>query len=102
MVTRTVVVTNVEVMCVNVTTAEVQVLTKELTGSYSDTAVALKALKKVYETETFKCVAIQQMTEQEVIYGMKEVDFIRLAKPMDENRKFIDENGEEIEEDTEA
>ena len=101
MVTRTVVVTNVEVMCLDVTSAQVEINTYKLTGTFASTEVALKATKKVYETDTFKCVAVQGMTEQEVIYGMKEVDFIRLAKPMDENRKFIDDNGEEIEEDTE-
>ena len=80
MVTRTVVVTMVEVMCVNVETAEVQVNTYELSGTYADAETALKATKKVYETATFKCVAVQGMSEKEVLYGMKEIDFIRLAK----------------------
>ncbi len=80
MVTRTVVVTTVGTMCLNVVTAEVEIHNYELSGSYSDFNVALKAIKKQYETDTFKCVAVQHMTEKEVLYGMKEIDFIKLAK----------------------
>ena len=80
MVTRTVVVTTVGTMCLNVVTAEVEINNYELSGSYSDFNTALKALKKQYETDTFKVVAVQHMTEKEVLYGMKEIDFIKLAK----------------------
>ena len=80
MVTRTVVVTTVGTMCLDVTTAEVQILNYDLSGSYSDFNTALKALKKQYETDNFKLVAVQHMTEKEVLYGMKEIDFIKLAK----------------------
>lgn len=80
MVTRTVQVTDAQVMCLEVTTAEVQVLTYELSGTYDTKDAVLKALKKLYETETFKVVAVQETTEREVLYGMKEIDFIKLAK----------------------
>ena len=79
MVTRTVMVTVAEVMCLNVTNAEVQIKTVELSGSFADLNTMLKAVKKVYETDTFKCVAVQDAFEKEVLYGMKEIDFIRLA-----------------------
>ena len=94
MVTRTVVVTTAGVMCVNVTTAEVSINNFELSGTYTDFESALKAVKKVHETDTFKCVAVQHMTEKEVLYGMKEIDFIKLAKvlpPRNANSTEIDD-----------
>lgn len=80
MVTRTVVVTVAEVMCVDVTTAQVQINELELSGSFSDNETLLKAIKKLYEKDSFKCVAIQEVTEKEVLYGMEEIEFIKLAK----------------------
>lgn len=94
MVTRTVVVTTVGTMCLNVVTAEVEINNYELSGSYSDFNTALKSLKKQYETDTFKVVAVQHMTEKEVLYGMKEIDFIKLAKvlpPRNANSTEIDD-----------
>lgn len=80
MVTRTVIVTEVKVMCVDVTTAQVATNTYELSGSFTDTATALKSIKKAYETDTVKCVSVQEMNEKELLYGMSELDFIKLAK----------------------
>ena len=80
MVTRTVVVTEVGVMGVDVNTCEVSIQNIEISGSYADFESALKVIKKQYETETFKCVAVQHMTEKEVLYGMSEIDFIKMAK----------------------
>lgn len=79
MVTRTVMVTEVEVMTLNITTAEVQILTYEMSGLYTEQNALLKALKKQYETDEVKCVAIQSINEKELLYGMKEIDFIRQA-----------------------
>ena len=80
MVTRTVSVSNVEVMCLDVTTAEVQVRHFKMNGEYTDFNTALKAVKKVHETDTFKCVSVMTITMEEVLYGMYELEFIRLAK----------------------
>ena len=80
MVTRTVVVTVAEVMCLDVTTAEVKIESYEISGSFTDQNSILKTVKKAYETDTYKCVAIQSTTEKEVLYGMREIDFIKLAK----------------------
>ena len=80
MVTRTVIVTEVKVMCVEVTTAQVQIATYQLSGSYDSKDSVLKAIKKLYETDTFKCVAVEESTELEVLYGMPEIEFIKLAK----------------------
>lgn len=80
MVTRTVVVTVAEVMCVDVTTAEVKIANLELSGSFADNEALLKAIKKAYENDTYKCVAVQSTEEKEVLYGMEEIEFIKLAK----------------------
>ena len=80
MVTRTVVETVAEVMCLDVTTAEVKIVDYKISGSFTDYNTILKAIKKAYETDTYKCVAVQSTIEREVLYGMKEIDFIRLAK----------------------
>lgn len=91
MVTRTVIVTKCEVLCVDVTTVETTVQEYDLSGNYESTTTALKALKKGYETDTFKVVAIQKMTENEVLYGMPELDFIKLAKVLNpETRKVVE------------
>ena len=80
MVTRTVTLTVVDVMCLDVTNAQVQVETYELGGSFADFDSILKVVKKLYETDTFKCVAVQGANEKEVLYGMSEQEFITLAK----------------------
>ncbi len=79
MVTRTVTTTTCEVMCVNVITAEVQVKDYTLTGEQTK-ETALKQLKKLYETETEKIVTVNSVSLNETLYGMSELDFIKLAK----------------------
>lgn len=79
MVTRTIIQTTAEVMCLNVTTAEVTVNTYTVGGSY-DSDSALKVLKPLYETDELKLVAVQDYHEEELLLGMDEEEFIRLAK----------------------
>lgn len=83
MVTRTINVTEVEAMCVNTNTCEVSIKSLELTGETFTEEKALKALKKEYETETFKVVAIQKMEVHEEMYGLKEIDFLKVAQKLD-------------------
>ena len=80
MVTRTVMVTKVEVICLNVQTVETTIETYEISGTFTSDKEVLKALKKEHETDTFKVVAIQELVENEVLYGMAETEFIKLAK----------------------
>lgn len=92
MVTRTVEVSTIGVMCLDVETCEVSVRNFGMSGRYEDFNVALKAVRKEYETEVFKCVAVQHINVNEVLYGMKEADFIRMAKILDpETRKVLEE-----------
>lgn len=80
MVTRTVELTIAEVMTLDTTTAEVQIIPYEIGGGLTDNAAILKAVKKLHETDTFKCVAVQSVSVKEILYGMSEIDFIKNAK----------------------
>lgn len=94
MVTRTINVTVVEAMCVDTQSAEVTVKSLELTGETFTDEKALKALKKEYETDTFKVVAIQKMEVHEEMYGLKEIDFLKVAQKLDPATRKLLENKE--------
>lgn len=79
MVTRTVEQTTAKVMTLDVTTADVQVCTYDIGGKYTDEDL-LKKLQKIFQTDTLKLVHIEAQTCKEVLLGMEEEDFIRLAK----------------------
>lgn len=96
MVTRTINVTLVDAMCVDTTTAEVTVKTLELTGKNFTADKALKELKKQYETDTLKIVAVSTMVEREEMYGLSEIDFLKVASKLDPaTRKIIDTQEED-------
>lgn len=79
MVTRTIELSVCDVMCMNITTAEVKINTYEIGGGLTDEKAILKAIKKLYETDNFKCVAITNVTQKAILYGMPESRFIELA-----------------------
>lgn len=78
MITRTTTQTTTEVMCLNVDTAEVTINTYTIGGTPTD-AELLKKLRDIYETETFKLVAIQKIETETLLLGMTEEDFIKYA-----------------------
>lgn len=80
MVTRTVELSLCEVMCMNTKTAEVQIKSYEIGGGLTEEKALLKAIRKLHETDTFKCVAISKVTTKEILYGMPESRFIELAQ----------------------
>lgn len=92
MVTRTVLTTECEVLCVNVSTVETTIQTFTLTGKQENVDQILKSLKKEHETDTFKLVALQgEPVYKETMYGMKEIDFINIAKKLDpDTRKVVE------------
>ena len=79
MVTRTIMQTTAEVMTIDIPTAQVQILTYDIGGQYTD-AELLKKLQSLFETDTLKLVHIDSQTCTEVLLGMDEEEFIRLAK----------------------
>lgn len=79
MITRTVEQTTANVMTLDVTTAEVKVFTYDIGGQYNDEEL-LKKLQQLFQTDTLKLVHVESQTCKEVLLGMEEEDFIRLAK----------------------
>ena len=80
MVTRTIDVTVVKVMCLNMDTMQGEVRTFEVTGLHENNDNIMKLVKKLYETDTVKPVAVVDVEIKEVLYGMTELEFIKLAK----------------------
>ena len=79
MVTRTIEQTKAQIMTLDVITSEVQVKAYTIGGRFNDEEL-LKKLKKLFETDTLKLVHIESQTCEEVLLGMDEEDFIRLAQ----------------------
>ena len=78
MVTRTLTITTVEVMTVDITTATTGTDRFDIVGEHTfDTA--LKAVKELHETETIKIVTITDLVLNDYLYGMPESDFIKMA-----------------------
>lgn len=90
-VTKTVVGTKYVVLGMNITTKAP--ISKEvvLKGTGLTLEKALKAIKKEYDTPEELIVTITDSTEVNTIFGMFEENFIELAHPMTEDRKFEDE-----------
>lgn len=82
MVTRTVKGLSVEVLTLNIETAEPLNFVYDVGGNYANDDKLLKALRKTYETETVKLVAIVNKTETEQLYGMPETLFMQYAKKL--------------------
>lgn len=80
MVTRTVVATEVNALCLNIETAEPFNKTVILSGTFKDKQAIEKAAKKAIETDIEKCATVVEYTEKETLYGMSEQQFIELAK----------------------
>ena len=79
LVTRTLTITSVEVMTVDITTATTGTARFDIVGDHTfDTA--LKAVKELHETETTKIVTITDLVLNDYLYGMPESDFIKMAK----------------------
>ena len=79
MVTRTVDVTVAEVMQIDVNTAEVKIVIYELPGKFTDNDAILKSINNDIPV-SIKAVAVQSVNTKEVLYGMPEIDFIKMAK----------------------
>lgn len=88
MVTRTVEITVATAMCVDVNAQTVSTVALELTGKVTNDT-ALKQLKKVYENDTFKVVSVTALTTREEMYGMTELEFIKIAKKLDPTTRAI-------------
>lgn len=91
MITRTMEKTTAEVMRLNIDTAEVNTMTFEVTGNYTDVELLTK-LKELYETENEKLVHIVSNDCKEVLMGMSEEDFAKYAKELPPRKNYESHN----------
>lgn len=93
MVTRTIITTKVNAMCVNLETAEV--FNKEVTlpRTYKDEKKLLKAVENVVNSDKERAVQIVDSSEVETLYGMTEQSFIDSATVLDpKTRKELEQS----------
>ena len=98
MVTRTIVTTKVNVLCLDINSAEP--FNKEVTlpRTYKDEKKLLKKVEEVVNTDEVKAVHIVDKEEVETLYGMTEQDFITNATILDPvTRKELETETEETE-----
>lgn len=94
-VTRTINVTECTALCMDISNGTAVTKEFQLTGATYDNQKALKELQKLYQTEELAIVAVQQLKTHEEIYGMREVDFLKVATRMSDDRKFIETESED-------
>ena len=86
-VTRTIVTTKVNVMCLD--TQKCEPLNKVITvsGTFSDEDALLLTVKRVVDTDTLKAVQVVDKEELTNLYAMSEEEFIKLAKIVEKTKK---------------
>lgn len=79
MVTRTIVTTEVNVLCLNLETAEPFNMDVTLMRTYKDDVKLMKKVSEIVNTDTVKAVHVVHKNEMENLYGMSEEDFVKYA-----------------------
>ena len=98
MVTRTIVTTKVNVLCLDINKAEPFNKVVTLSRTYKDEKKLLKKVEEVVNTDDVKAVHVVDKEEVETLYGMTEQDFITNATILDPTtRKEIEAETEETE-----
>lgn len=83
MVTRTILTTKVNVLCLDIQSAEPFNKEVNLPRTYKDEKKLLKKVEEVVNTDNVKAVRIVDKTEVKTLYGMTEQDFIDNATILD-------------------
>lgn len=91
MVTRKIKFTSVNVLCLNIETAEPFNRVVKLPGHYNNEVKLRKVIDEKINTDTEKTVHIVDVTPETKLYGMTEEDFLSYAKPLTDDRKIIEE-----------
>lgn len=98
MVTRTIVITKVNVLCLDINSAEPFNKVVALPRTYKDEKKLLKKVEEVVNTDEVKAVHVVGKEEVETLYGMTEQDFITNATILDPTtRKELEAEIEETE-----
>ena len=79
MVTRTITTTEVQALCINIETTEVFTHSFTFTTLVKDEKTMINNAQ-VQRDDNIKVVAIKEVVENETLYGMTEMDFIKYAK----------------------
>lgn len=91
MVTRKVKFTTVNVLCLNIETAEPFNKVVKLAGHYNNEQKLRKTVDEKINSDTIKSVHIVDVSRETKLLGMTEEDFMSYAKPLSDDRKIIDE-----------
>ena len=83
MVTRTITTTKVNVLCLDVESAEPFNKVVTLPRTYKDSKKLLKAIEELVNNDSVKAVHVVDKEEIETLYGMTEQDFITNARVLD-------------------
>ena len=99
MVTRSVTITKVTLMCVDTVGAEIFNTDVEILGKQKNAEKLLNRCKELLESDSStKVVEIVRLTEEKRLYGMPETDFVkqaRLLPPRGEKAETETENTEQ-------
>ena len=88
MITRTITDTVVTALCMNTDTCEVSRETYHCGNVGTDEKIITKGLQKIYDTDTFKIVKVEDIKEVTHLFGMSEIEFMDYAVELDpETRK---------------
>ena len=90
MVTRTITSTEVDVLCLDITTGNPFTQHVSLTRTYKDEAHVLKAVKAEIESDTVKAVHVTKYEKVENLYGMTEQKFMENAEKLPPREKKED------------
>lgn len=97
MVTRTISTTQVNVLCLDIKSAEPFNKEVILPRTYKDDKKLLKKVEEVVNTDDVKAVHIVDKTEVDTLYGMTEQDFIDNAVVLDPSTRKALEEAEDTE-----
>ena len=103
MVTRTIITTQVNVLCMDLEHTEPCNRIVTLPRTYATDEKLFKAVSEVIDSKSLKAVQVVDKKEIETLYGMSEQDFINNAMKLDnESRKPIETKAETVEPHDEA
>lgn len=86
-VTRNIVTTKVNVMCLDTQKCEPLNEVITVSGTFSDEDALLLAVKRAVDTDTLKAVQVVDKEELTNLYAMPEEEFIKLAKIVEKTKK---------------
>lgn len=97
MVTRTIVTTKANVLCLDIVAGEPFNKVVTLPRTYKDDKALMKQVSKVVDNETMKAVHVVDKEEVETLYGMTEQEFIELAKVLPPRSNTATDEADETE-----